>query len=90
MLSSSTITYSLIGSVLFAILGVLATYYRDDKPTGKSIGRDFVAGSLIVMFLNVLMPGLFPPLSFSVPGIPSFDAVMARRGGGGDDYELQL
>jgi hypothetical protein len=90
MLSSSAITYSLIGSVLFAILGVLATYYRDDKPSGKSIGRDFVAGAIIVMFLNVLTPGLFPDVSFSIPGMPSFDDVMSRRGGGSGDYELQL
>lgn len=88
MLNSSTITFSLIGSVLFVILGVIATYYRDDKPTGKSIGRDFVAGALIVMFLNVLMPGLFPAVSFRIPGMPSFDEVMSRSSS--SDYELQL
>ncbi len=88
MPNSTMLSYALIGSVLFSILGVIATYYRDDKPTAKSVGRDFVAGSLIVLFLNALMPALFPPLSFTIPGMPTFDEVMARRGGG--DYELQL
>lgn len=81
--------YSIIGSILFSILGVIATYYRDDKPSAKSIGRDFVAGALIVAFLNVFMPSLFPPMNLSIPGIPSIQDVMARRSNGGD-YELQL
>ena len=89
MLSSSTAIYSIIGSVLFSILGVIATYYRDDKPSGKSIGRDFVAGALIVLFLNIFMPSFFPPMNLSIPGIPSIQDVMARRSGGGD-YDLQL
>ncbi len=89
MLTSSTAIYSIVGSILFSILGVIATYYRDDKPTGKSIGRDFVAGALIVLFLNVLMPSLFPTLNLTIPGIPSIQDVMARRSGGGD-YDLQL
>ncbi len=89
MLSSSILIYSIIGSIMFSILGVMATYYRDEKPSGKSIGRDFVAGALIVLFLNVLMPSLFPTMSLTIPGIPSIQEVMARRGGG-HDYELQL
>lgn len=89
MLSSSTLTYSLIGAVLFSILGVVAAYYRDDKPSAKSVGRDFVGGSVIVFVLHLFVPKMFPELSFKIPGMPSLDEVMARRGGGGD-YDLQL
>jgi hypothetical protein len=84
--------YSIIGSTMFSILGVIATYYRDEKPSGKSIGRDFIAGALIVLFLNVFMPSLFPTMSLTIPGIPTIQEVMSRRsfGGGGNDYDLQL
>ena len=95
MFNSSTIVYLFAGAVLFSLLGVLATYYRDDKPSGKSVGRDFVAGGIIVLFLKTMIPGFFPELSLKIPGIPSFDQVMARHyggggGGGNTDYELQI
>ncbi len=90
MLNSSTIVYLFAGAILFSILGLIATYYRDDKPSGKSVGRDFVAGGIIVLFLKAMIPGFFPELSLKIPGIPTFDQVMARRGGGASDYELQL
>ncbi len=94
MLNSSTIMYLFAGAISFSILGLIATYYRDDKPTGKSIGRDFIAGSIIVLFLKTMIPGFFPELTLTIPGIPSFSQVMQRRAGGGDgvasDYELQL
>jgi hypothetical protein len=32
---------------------------------------------------------MFPELSFKIPGMPTLDEVMSRRGGGGD-YDLQL
>jgi hypothetical protein len=89
MINSTTLTYSLIGAVLFSILGVIATYYRNDKPSGKSIGRDFVGGSIIVLVLHMFVPHMFPVLSFTIPGMPTLDQVMSRRTGGGD-YELQL
>ena len=89
MLNTSTAVYSIIGSILFSIRGVISTYYRDDKPTGKSIGRDFVAGAIIVLFLNVFMPSLFPAINLTIPGIPSIQDVMYRRSIGGD-YDLQL
>jgi hypothetical protein len=88
MISSSTLTYSVIGAILFSILGVIATYYRNDKPTGKSIGRDFIGGSVIVFILYLFVPKMFPELSFTIPGITTLDEVMSRRGGG--DYDLQL
>ena len=93
MFNSSTIVYLVAGAITFSLLGVVATYYRDDKPTGKSVGRDFVAGSIIVLFLRTMVPSFFPEFSFKIPGIPSFDDVMARRSGqmnGGSDYELQI
>jgi hypothetical protein len=90
MLNSSTIMYLFAGAILFSTLGLIATYYRDDKPTGISVGRDFVAGGIIVVFLKAMIPSFFPELSLTIPGIPSFDQVMARRVGGASDYELQL
>jgi hypothetical protein len=90
MLSSSTIIYLIAGAVIFSLLGVLATYYRNDKPTGKAIARDFAAGVFSVLFLKTLIPGFFPDLNVTLPPLPSIQQVMSRQTGGGSDYELQL
>lgn len=90
MFNSSTIMYLFAGAMIFSILGVIATYYRDDKPSGKSVGRDFIAGGIIVLFLKTMIPGFFPELSLKIPGIPSFEQVMSRQAGGATDYELQI
>ncbi len=89
MLSSSTIIYLIAGAVIFATLGVIATYYRNDKPTGKAIVRDLGAGLFSVLFLKTLIPGFFPELNMSLPQLPSIQQVISRQGGG-SDYELQL
>jgi hypothetical protein len=95
MFDSSHLLYSVIGAVSFAILGVIATYYRDDNPSKKSVARDFVAGSLMVSFVMLLMPDLFPKMSFNIP-LPTIDDVLSRSasmaGGGGKDsgYDIQL
>ena len=90
MFNSSTIMYLFAGAVIFSTLGVIATYYRDDKPSGKSVGRDFVAGGIIVLFLKTMIPSFFPELSMKIPGIPSFEQVMFRRSNSSTDYELQI
>jgi hypothetical protein len=90
MFSSSTIIYLISGAAIFSILGVIATYYRDDKPTGKAVARDFAAGIFIVLFMKTLIPGFFPELNVSLPPLPSIQQVMGRQSGGGGDYELQM
>ncbi len=98
MFDTSHLIYAGAGAVSFAILGLLATYYRDDNPSKKSVARDFVAGSLMVTFAMLLMPGMFPAVAVNIP-LPDVTDVIARgelfaKGGGGGitgcEYDIQL
>jgi hypothetical protein len=100
MLDTSHLIYASLGAVAFAVLGIIATYYRDDTPSKKSVARDFVAGSLIVSFAMLLMPAMFPAVNMSIP-LPDVTDVISRGelfatksggsgSGSGKDYDLQL
>ncbi len=97
MLDKSHLIYASLGAVAFAVLGVVATYYRDDTPSKKSVARDFVAGSIMVSFAMLLMPAMFPDVNISIP-LPDVTDVISRGelfaaksgGGVGKDYDLQL
>jgi hypothetical protein len=96
MFDTSHLVYASLGAISFAILGVVATYYRDDAPSKKSVARDFVAGSLMVSFTMLLMPAMFPKVDVTIP-LPDITDVMGRgelfttkSKGGGNDYDLQL
>ena len=96
MFGSSVLLYGMIGAVAFATLGVVAAYYRDDKPNAKSVARDFVSGASIVLSTRYFVPSMFPDLgSLTVP-LPSIQDVMERSkvfaasGGAGRDFDLQL
>lgn len=60
-----------IGGVTIAGVGAASTYYMDNKkPSIKSIMRDFIIGSVLVLMLIQLLPdsiqqvaGLLPSLS---------------------------
>lgn len=52
--------YSLIGGIIFSILGMIATKYRGDKTSSTSISRDAISGAVFVVFLQLLIPDYFP------------------------------
>lgn len=94
MFDSSHLLYAAIGATSFAILGAVASYYRDDSPSKKSVARDFVAGSFMVSFVMLLMPDMFPKLAFDIP-LPTINDVLSRSAklaGGSKDggYDIQL
>lgn len=95
MFGRSVLLYGMIGAVAFATLGVVAAYYRDDKPNVKSVARDFVSGASIVLSTRYFVPAMFPELdSLTVP-LPSIQDVVERSksfsgGGLGRDFDLQL
>ena len=95
MFGRSVLLYGMIGAVAFATLGVVAAYYRDDKPDIKSVARDFVSGASITLSTRYFVPSMFPDLgSLTVP-LPSIQEVVERSktfGGGAafQDFELQL
>jgi prolipoprotein diacylglyceryltransferase len=60
----SLVLYAVIGGILFAILGSIATYTREESPTMKDIGRDWTAGVAITGALYLISPSLMPPISW--------------------------
>lgn len=94
MFSQSVLLYGMIGAVAFATLGVVAAYYRDDKPDAKSIARDFISGASITLSTRYFVPSMFPDITNLTVPLPSIQDVVERSksfgGGGGKDFDLQL
>jgi hypothetical protein len=94
----SIILYCIIGGVLFSILGAAAAYSREEKPTGKTIGRDWTAGIVITFIVSLIRPSLMPPIDW----VESMGTKIISGGAGGSgsgrgssyslvsDYPLQI
>jgi hypothetical protein len=61
----SIVIYAIIGGILFSILGVAATYTREEKPTTKTVSRDWAAGIIITVILHLISPSLMPPITWA-------------------------
>jgi hypothetical protein len=94
----SIILYCIVGGILFSILGALAAYSREEKPTSKTLGRDWAAGIVITFIVSLIRPSLMPPIDWA----ESMSAKIMSGGGGGSgsgrgssyslvsDYPLQI
>ncbi len=81
----SIIVYCVIGGILFSILGAAAAYTREEKPTTKTIGRDWTAGIVLTFIVSLIRPSLMPPIEF----IESFKMVGGGVSSGrGTSYSL--
>jgi hypothetical protein len=92
----SILFYVLVGGILFSVLGVIATYTREEKPTIRDATRDWFAGVVITIALYFINPSMMPPIDLieSIP-IPSPSKLIGGGGGGGSshmvsDYPLQI
>lgn len=74
-----------IGGVIISALGAGSTYFLEEKPpTGKSIARDFIIGSIMVMMILQLLPESSTYLIEYIMGlVPLSLFSMAKLGGGG-------
>lgn len=94
MFARSALMYGAIGAIAFATLGVVAAYYRDDKPNAKSVLRDFVSGASITLSTRYFVPTMFPDLNSLTVPLPSIQEVVERSktftGGAGMDFDIQL
>lgn len=77
----------LIGGLVLSGLGALSQKMTDKEINAKGIGRDFIAGTLIVLFLGFLIPDSFKEISSLLPAMPSFPTSLS---GTGSDLELQV
>ncbi len=87
MLPTAVYVLSLVGGLLLSGLGALSQKMTDKDVTVKSVGRDFIAGSLIVLVLGFFIPDSFKEISGLLPTMPSFPTSL---GGGSGELELQV
>jgi hypothetical protein len=84
-----------IGGVTIAGVGAVSTYYMDNKkPSIKSIMRDFIIGSVLVLMLIQLLPDSIQQVASF---LPSFSSVATMVGGATEtvaaatnDMEIQV
>ena len=87
MLPTAVYVLSLVGGLLLSGLGALSQKMTDKDVTTKSLGRDFMAGSLIVLVLGFFIPDSFKEISALLPTMPSLPTGL---GGGSGELELQV
>lgn len=72
-----------VGGIVFIVLSFIGAKYKDKEYRSIQYLQDFISGSILIAFTGVLMPDVFPTLSFpySLPQL---------TGGGMDDMDLQV
>jgi hypothetical protein len=60
----------IVGGFLFVLLSFVASKYKHSMYQSKQFMQDFISGSILIGFIGVLMPDVFPsiqlPSSFSM------------------------
>ncbi len=56
--------WTIVGGLVFLILGYIGTKYKDKRYAPVQSLQDFISGSILVAFTGVLMPDLFPPMEW--------------------------
>ena len=51
-----------VGGFVFVLLSFLATKYKHNSYQTKQFMQDFISGSIVIGFIGVLMPDIFPIL----------------------------
>jgi hypothetical protein len=85
MLPTNVLTLAVVGGLVLSGMGAASQKMTDKEITIKTVGRDFVAGLLIVIFLGFLIPDSFSGLGFSLPAI-SLPTSLTSSG----DLEIQV
>jgi hypothetical protein len=63
------------GGLLIASVGAAASYYMEkNKPTVKSIMRDFIIGSVLVLMILQLLPDSIQQIANFIPNVSSFSS----------------
>lgn len=84
-MDSTLILGVVLGGVFVSILGGAAEYWREKQfPSYKGVIRDFLIGSVLVLFLTQILPdSMMNVLSF-LPSVKGLTDALPQLGGGGD------
>lgn len=92
-MDSTSILGIVTGGVFVSLLGAAAEYMREKEfPSSKGIVRDFLIGSVLVMFLLQIMPDSMTNLFTYLPSLKSIQSVVpsVEIGSGDAGPDLQL
>jgi hypothetical protein len=73
-----------VGGILFIALSFVGSKYKNKEYKNIQFLQDFISGSILIAFVGVLMPDIFPKVEIPVI-LPSI-----VTSGGGEDIDLQV
>jgi RsiW-degrading membrane proteinase PrsW (M82 family) len=67
-----------LGGVTIAAVGAVSTYYMENKkPSIKSVMRDFIIGSVLVLMILQLLPDSISQIAGFLPSVSSLSSATA-------------
>jgi len=82
-MTPSWFPWIVVGGFVFVLLSFIASKYKQKEYRGIQFLQDFISGSILIGFVGVWMPDVFPTMELPT----SFSAV---TGGGEVDFDLQV
>lgn len=73
-----------VGGLVFIALSFVAAKYKDKDYKRMNVLQDFISGSILIAFVGVLVPDMFPKMEFEA--IP----ISFGTGLGSNDLDLQV
>jgi len=52
-----------VGGFLFVLLSFIASKYKQNDYQNKQFLQDFISGSILIGFLGIMMPDIFPTIN---------------------------
>jgi hypothetical protein len=72
-----------VGGFLFVVLSFVASKYKQNSYQLKQFMQDFISGSILIGFIGVLMPDVFPSIT-----LPSSLSMISKEMD--SDFDLQV
>jgi hypothetical protein len=74
-----------VGGILFIALSFIGSKYKNKQYKNIQFLQDFISGSILIAFLGVLMPDVFPKVDIPTVSLPSILTSSAI-----DDIDIQV
>lgn len=56
-----------VGGIVFIVLSFIGSKYKEKEYKNMQFLQDFISGSILIAFVGVLMPDIFPKISIPLP-----------------------
>ena len=75
-----------VGGLAFMLFSFISSKVQNKAHKSGSFVQDFLSGSIVIAFLGIVSPDLFPELNIPLPSGVELPSLM----GGGDDFDIQV